>query len=200
MPAHTGDNSDPSEWENPPVPSEWWEIIKEETPAFEASISPTFYMGAIPECFRCYPNVVRSNHPTVSFAAWGKNKQLITDKHSLDHGLSDSSPLGRIYELDGDVLLLGVEYENNTSMHLAEHRLPNQTPKKEESALLQDGYRVWKAYQTISYQDDKFNEIGQGFEEEFHVQKGLVGKALSTLLKQREIVDYTYEWLLRLED
>jgi len=42
-----------------------------------------------------------------------------------DHGLDDpreNSPLARVYDRDGDVLLLGVGHDSNTSLHLAEHR------------------------------------------------------------------------------
>jgi aminoglycoside 3-N-acetyltransferase len=195
MPTHTGDNSDPSEWENPPVPSEWWEIIKSETPAFEPEVTPTFYMGVIPECFRSLPGVVRSNHPTVSFSAWGKNSKYITADHFLSAGMGDESPLGKIYELDGCVLLLGVNHENNSSMHIAEHRLPNPVRKKAESAILVDGKRVWKVYEALDYQDELFEEIGEAFEKAADVKKGYVGKAVSTLMKQRDVVEFTYQYL-----
>ncbi|XXY65448.1 AAC(3) family N-acetyltransferase [Sorangium sp. So ce291] len=42
--------------------------------------------------------------------------------HSLSYDLGEGSPLARIHELDGWVLLLGVGRGNNTSLHLAEHR------------------------------------------------------------------------------
>lgn len=42
--------------------------------------------------------------------------------HSLDDALGEGSPLARVYDLDGQVLLLGVGHDNNTSLHLAEYR------------------------------------------------------------------------------
>src|SRR5690349_7103098 len=62
----------------------------------------------------------------VSFAAWGRHALPITANHALDYGLGEHSPLARLYDLDGSVLLLGVGYERRTSLHLAEYRAPYQ--------------------------------------------------------------------------
>lgn len=80
-------------------------------------------MSKIVECFRHFPGVIRSGHPTVSFAAWSTYRGSIIEDHSLDFGLGNGSPLARIYDLDGYVLLLCVPYTSNTSFHLAEYRL-----------------------------------------------------------------------------
>lgn len=77
MPTHTVDNSDPSEWENPPAPEDWWSIIRENMPAYHPDFTPTRAMGKIVEVFRTYPDVKRSHHPTYSFAAWGKHADYI---------------------------------------------------------------------------------------------------------------------------
>ena len=45
MPAHTGDNSDPSVWENPPIKKEWLDTLYDSMPAFEKEITPTRGMG-----------------------------------------------------------------------------------------------------------------------------------------------------------
>jgi aminoglycoside 3-N-acetyltransferase len=34
MPAHTGENSDPAQWKNPPVPEDWYKYVYLEMPAF----------------------------------------------------------------------------------------------------------------------------------------------------------------------
>jgi aminoglycoside 3-N-acetyltransferase len=119
MPTYTEDLSDPSTWRSPPVPESWWETIRKETPAFRSDLTPTRQMGAIPESFRKQNGTLRSSHPQVSFGARGKNAEVIVGDHPLDFPLGERSPLARIYELDGYVLLLGVTHLNNSSMHLA---------------------------------------------------------------------------------
>ncbi len=35
MPTHSGHLTDPARWERPPVPAEWWPLIRGETPAYD---------------------------------------------------------------------------------------------------------------------------------------------------------------------
>lgn len=122
MPTQSPEYSDPELWGNPPVPKSWVNTIKEKMPAYDPDITPTRGMGRIVESFRKFPNVIRSSHPTCSFGAWGKYAKEIIENHSLDYSLGEKSPLARIYDLDGYVLLLGVKYDSNTSYHLSEYR------------------------------------------------------------------------------
>ena len=66
------------------------------------------------------PGVLRSDSPH-AFAAAGPQAARITAPHPVDvpHGLD--SPVGRVYELDGQVLLLGVDHTANTTIHLGEY-------------------------------------------------------------------------------
>ena len=127
MPTHSGDLSDPAKWAHPPVPESWWQPIRESMPAYHPQYTPSRGMGTIPEVFRTMPGVLRSSHPALSFAAFGKNAKFITENHSLTFSLGEQSPLARVYELDGEVMLLGVGFGNNTSFHLSEIRARGST-------------------------------------------------------------------------
>ena len=71
MPTHSTDLSEPSQWENPPVPESWWQTIRETMPAYDPDLTPTRSMGKIAETFRKQKGVFRSTHPQSSFCARG---------------------------------------------------------------------------------------------------------------------------------
>jgi aminoglycoside 3-N-acetyltransferase len=196
VPTHTPDNSDPAEWRNPPVPESWWPVLREQTPAFDPSCTPSRWMGVIAETVRTWPGAQRSDHPQVSCAAVGSHAAEIVSEHPLDDAHGERSPLGAIYRLDGKVLLLGCGYSSNTSLHLAEWR-QDAPPRGAVGASVRqpDGPGQWTTWVDVLPDEDDFERLGADFEAAGKVATGQVGSATARLMSQRALVDFAVAWI-----
>lgn len=66
------------------------------------------------------PGSVCSAHPLYAFAAVGRCAAFLIAGAPFHHPLGSGSPLARLHQLDGKILLLGTGQEANPAIHLAE--------------------------------------------------------------------------------
>lgn len=197
MPTQSWKNLDPEDGVHWEEPEEWWPAIRENWPAYVKEITPTNTMGAVAEMFRRWPGAMRSDHPARSVAACGRQAAYLTAEHDLSNIFGEGSPIGKLYELDGYVLLIGVGYDKNTSLHLADVRAdyPGKHSCTEHSAVMENGKRVWKAYETLYVDGEDFEQIGAAFEAQVPVRRAALGNGTITFMRQRELVDFAVSWI-----
>ncbi len=197
MVTNSNNNTDPSEWQHPPVPEQWWQTIRDHTPAYNPLTTPTRGLGVVPELFRTWPGTVRSAHPAFSLAAHGPNAEFLVADHALEEDSGNRSPLGKLYELDGHVLLLGVEHWNNTSLHLAEFRANYRGKRslRTASAMLVDGQRQWVSYETLETYGEDFGEVGAAFDAAHNIHVQHINEAEVRFFRQRLVVDFAARWM-----
>jgi aminoglycoside 3-N-acetyltransferase len=209
MPCQSADFSEPSYWQAPPVPTQWWEIIRESMPAFRVDMSMPREMSIVSLALLLQRGSRRSSHPQVSFVAHGRNAKRILGKHQLDFGLGEASPLAWMYEAGGKVLLLGVGHERNTSIHLAEYRAtwPGKrnivqgasmsSRKKIAGFPIGPERKEWRKFEEVDSRDDDFSAIGAEFERGSPeaIRAGKIGLSDAKLIDQRALVDFSVRYM-----
>jgi len=93
---------------------------KEDAVVFDKKSTPVCNTGIISETLRKRKEAERSSHPAYSFAAIGKNAKALTSDHPIGSPLGIGSPLHRLAEMNGKILLLGVGQNRNSLIHTAE--------------------------------------------------------------------------------
>ena len=129
MPTQSWKNLDPETGVHWDADESEWNKIRENWPAYDRNLTPTNTMGAVAEMFRRWPGSIRTNHPARSVCAWGKHAEYLTEEHTLSNIFGEGSPIAKLYELDAKVLLLGVGYDKNTSIHLGQSRTKKEQQK-----------------------------------------------------------------------
>lgn len=161
---------------------------------FDKQTTPCLEMGIVADTFWRMPRVLRSdnNH---SFAAIGPLAAQITAPHPLDipHGLD--SPVGRVFEQNGQILLLGVGQDSNTTVHLAENLAGVRYRRDKYLTLLQEGVPARFDYREIDHCCQNFALVDGWLDDRGLQRYGNVGHAEARLANARDIVAVVTEHL-----
>ena len=154
---------------------------------FDHRTTPCLGMGVVADTFWRLPGVLRSDSPH-AFAAIGPRAAEITAAHPLDvpHGLN--SPIGRVYELGGQVLLLGVGHDANTTIHLAENLAEVRYGRPKYLMTVKAGQLTRLDYIEIDHCCVNFRLLDEWLDAEGAQRHGIVGHGQSRLVRSRAVV------------
>ncbi|WKA58152.1 AAC(3) family N-acetyltransferase [Planococcus shenhongbingii] len=193
MPSQSTDNSDPVYWMNPPIPENWHQPFRENSPAYDPHLTELRGMGKIAECFHRYPDTIRSPHPSHSFMALGKRAAEWMSEQPIDDSFGKSSPLGKMMKADVKILFIGTGFDSCTALHYAEFVQETRTTSPQGAAMMIDGKRVWQTYDCIDMDSDRFPELAKDYPGE--IIAGTLGQAEVKLVEMRPLVEFGIEWL-----
>jgi aminoglycoside N3'-acetyltransferase len=154
---------------------------------FDSRRTPCLGMGVVADTFWRMRGVLRSDSPH-AFAAVGPAAPLITADHPLDipHGLN--SPVGRVYELDGEVLMLGIGHDANTTIHLAEFLAGVRYRRPKSVMIIDAGQLARRFYDEIDHCCARFNLVDHWLDAERGQHRGPVGHGEARLARSRDVV------------
>jgi aminoglycoside N3'-acetyltransferase len=168
----------------------------DDRPFDPATTSASPDLGVVADAFWRLSGVVRSNHPFAAAAAGPQATRITADPLPLPpHAIH--SPIGRVHELDGQVLLLGVGHDNDTMLHLAEllAGVPYRVPK--HCTVLRNGRPTRIEYHENDHCCARFALADDWLRARRLQADGKVGHAHARLARAQDIVSVAVERLTR---
>ncbi len=162
---------------------------------FDSRTSPAAAdLGVVADTFWRQPGVERSQH-CQAFAAAGPDARRIVEGPLPLPPHIPPSPVGRVHELDGQVLLLGVGHDANTTLHLAEllAGVPYRIPRY--CTVLVDGKPERVHYGENDHCCERFTLADEWLRARGLQKEGMVGRAQARLARSRDIVAVALEQL-----
>ncbi len=153
-------------------------------------------LGVVADTFWQLSDVLRSDHP-FAFAAQGPMAKKITSDAVPFPPHKPESPVGRVYELDGQGLLIGVGHDSSTTLHLAELLAGVPYRRSKYCTLLQDGRPKRVDYEENDHCCQRFALADEWLRFRGLQSEGPVGYAHARLMRSRDIVATACEHLAK---
>jgi aminoglycoside 3-N-acetyltransferase len=154
---------------------------------FDVTASSCRGLGIVADTFWRLPGVLRSDSPH-AFAAIGPRAKEITAPHPIDVPHGPDSPPGRVHALDGQVLLLGVGHDANTTVHVAELLAGVHYRRAAHATILRDGRPTRVDYGENDSCCARFALVDEWLDADGRQRRGRVGHAEARLARSRAIV------------
>jgi aminoglycoside 3-N-acetyltransferase len=194
-------------WEDIPnfldeLPADLQQHYQDHHPPFDPALARAVREnGILVEFLRTWTGVQRSLNPEASMVAWGAQAVWLTQDHPLDYGYGSGSPLAKLVEAQGKVILLGSPLSRVTLLHHAEYRarLRHKNIIRYRCPIWRDSQTVWveiEDYETGEPHDHySFRTIMQDYLAAGKGQAGQIGAATSYLFDAADLTQFALEWL-----
>lgn len=164
--------------------------------------------GVFPEFLRTSPGALRSANPGASMTAIGARAEWLVADHPLDYGYGPATPLAKLVEGGGKVLMVGAPRDTMTLIHHAEHvaDIPNKRIKRWEVPFAGPEGTAWRMSEEFDTSDavapqldgiDYFTAIVTSYLEAGRGRRGKIGSAESLLVDARGMLEHAVAWLER---
>ena len=188
VPSFTIQRRDPVLREELSVSTEKTETLRREIPAFERNATPcdATEMGILAETIRLQKDSFRSDHPGFSFAAIGQLAEALTANAPFHYPFGSGSPLARLHQHNGIVLLAGVGQQANISLRLAE--IWANVPYIHRTRLIKTDPISWKSMKGSPECCAGFAKIELALRQARLLQTGYLGNAQCLVMRQQELI------------
>lgn len=164
---------------------------------FDPMITPSSpSLGVVADVFWRLPDVRRSEHLHAFAAAGPRGREITSDPLPLPPHIPES-PVGRVRDLDGQVLLVGVGHDADTTLHLAELLADVPYRVLKYCTVLQNGRPVRIDYGENDHCCARFALMDAWLRARGLQAEGRVGHAQARLARARDIVAVAVEHLRR---
>jgi aminoglycoside N3'-acetyltransferase len=168
----------------------------DDAPFEPASTAAAPDLGVTADMFWRLPGARRSSHP-FAFAALGPLAAAITVDPLPVPPHGTESPVGRVYQLDGDVLLLGVGHDADTTIHLAEVLAGVPYGVAKHCTIVKDGRPIRLDFLENDHCCQRFALADDWLRAQNLQREGPVGYGSARLVRSRDVVSVVCNELRR---
>jgi len=163
--------------------------------------------GIVHEVLRTWPGTVRSDHPDAGVGAVGRLAEWLTAEHPFQYGYGPGSPLAKVVEARGRVLMVGAPLDTITLLHYAEHlaQIPDKRIVRYRRKMIvpPDPEPRWIEFEEFDTRqpvnaklpEDCFEQIGRAALAAGLKTTGQLGAATAHLLDGPALVEFGVRWL-----